>query len=421
MKFINQKNIFIICAGALLEYYDFIIFGLLATYLSVNFFSSFENGLILSYLLFAAGYVFRPIGGIILGMVSDFRGRKKVFSAITMLAGFTTLLIGLLPSAQLTYGVSTILLVVLRILQSIGYGAEIPNAVTIIHEAYSNKHRSVRISLVIANATLGGLFSMVSLYLLTHFFNKDEMIKFGWRIPFILGGTLSLFLYRFRKNLLETLSAKSHYPTPRYFDKLKNFFVQIFSQHKLHLLLGICIVLPAAFFIIINIFLPVYLSKYFHYQTSQIYYATTLGLVLCLGVLLSSGFIIERFKADRCIIIATIFIAVILIYILLYRPFSNIMDVYIFIASYNLYEGFMIVLGLSVTAKIFPSHIRNTAIAVIYNSSLLAASLIPTLVIKLTDLYKNPLVFYYILLFLLGGLGIIGSYLFLKLKEHNAN
>lgn len=421
MRFLNQKNIFIICAGALLEYYDFIIFGLLATYLSTNFFISFSNGLILSYLLFAAGYVFRPIGGIILGAVSDLKGRKKVFSAITILTGLATLLIGLLPPARLTYGISTILLVFLRIFQSIGYGAEIPNAVTIMYESSSNKRGSIKISLIIVSATIGSLLAMGSLYLLTRFFNKNEMLEFGWRIPFILGGALSLLLYSFRKNLLETVNTEGHSSARYHFDKLRNFFRQIFGRYKLNSLKSFCIILPATSFVILNIFLPVYLNKYFHYQTSEIYYATTLGLVLCLGALLLSGFIIERFKISHCITIATILVATAIIYVCLYRQFSNINDVYIFIAVYNLYDGFMIVLGLSVAAKIFPPHIRNTAIAVIYNGAFLLASLIPTIVIKLSEIYKNPLVFYYILLFLLVSLGIVGSYLFLKLDKHNEN
>ncbi len=114
--------------GGVLEFYDFIIYALLASYLAHNFFPTHDTrlSLLLTLATFAIGYIVRPLGGIIFGHQGDRHGRKKPFTLTVIMMAISTLLIGFLPTYQQVGLIAPVALIILRILQGFSVGGEIP-------------------------------------------------------------------------------------------------------------------------------------------------------------------------------------------------------------------------------------------------------------------------------------------------------
>ena len=138
----QQKNLVLYSGlGGLLEFYDFIIYALLAPTLAALFFPAQDHltALLATFATFSVGYLARPIGGVIFAHFGDKYGRKNTFMVTIVLMACSTFAIGLLPSYQSIGVTATILLVLLRVLQGFSVGGEIPGAITYISESIPTK------------------------------------------------------------------------------------------------------------------------------------------------------------------------------------------------------------------------------------------------------------------------------------------
>ncbi len=123
-------------SGTAFEWYDFFVYGTLASIISRNFFSELDStsGLLAALALFAAGFLFRPVGALLFGRLGDRFGRKGAFLATVLLMGGATFAIGLLPTFEQAGGIGTILLIILRILQGLAVGGEYGGAAIYVAE-----------------------------------------------------------------------------------------------------------------------------------------------------------------------------------------------------------------------------------------------------------------------------------------------
>src|SRR5829696_4168082 len=144
-------------AGTAFEWYDFFIFGSLATTIQKVFFAGLDPtaGLIAALGLFAAGFAFRPLGALIFGVIGDRLGRKGAFLTTVSLMGAATFLIGVLPTYETAGIVSPILLIVLRILQGIALGGEYGGAAIYVAEHAPNDRRGMMTGWIQITASLG--------------------------------------------------------------------------------------------------------------------------------------------------------------------------------------------------------------------------------------------------------------------------
>ena len=206
-KAISLKVTLMVALGSALEYYDFIIYGMLAKYLSFIFFPVNDNFStnIQTFSVFAMGYLARPLGGTVIGMISDIYGRKKAFLLIMLMMAFSTFAIGLLPTYN-TYGIiSPILLILCRLVQGISFGAELPGASVIVNEFSQNNGIKGRLfSILLSSTSLGSLVALLVLTVLTQNFSDIEIKNGLWRLPFLLGGGLAIISFYIRKQISET-------------------------------------------------------------------------------------------------------------------------------------------------------------------------------------------------------------------------
>lgn len=182
------RIIFASAAGTMIEWYDFYIFGSLATVISSKFYQTGTPlGDMIAWLAaFAVGFIVRPFGAIVFGRVGDLIGRKYTFLVTMTLMGLCTFAVGLLPTADVIGPAAGIILIALRILQGLALGGEYGGAATYVAEHAPNGRRGFMTSWIQITATLG-LFVSLGVILTTRTIMGEEAFKeIGWRVPFLI-------------------------------------------------------------------------------------------------------------------------------------------------------------------------------------------------------------------------------------------
>ncbi len=202
----ERKVILASSLGTVFEWYDFYLYGLLASIISVQFFSGVNEttGFIFALAAFAAGFAVRPFGAIFFGRIGDMVGRKNTFLVTMGLMGLSTFVVGLLPSYT-TIGVAApIMLVVMRLIQGLALGGEYGGAATYVAEHAPNNKRGLYTSFIQTTATLG-LFAALLVVIGTRTLIGEEAFKdWGWRVPFLVSIVLLAVSMWIRMQLAES-------------------------------------------------------------------------------------------------------------------------------------------------------------------------------------------------------------------------
>ena len=192
--------------GTMIEWYDFYIFGSLATLLSTKFFPPDNpTAAFLSTLAtFAAGFVVRPFGAIFFGRLGDLIGRKYTFMVTLLLMGGATFLIGCVPAYETIGYFAPFLVLLLRLLQGLALGGEYGGAATYVAEHSPNHRRGFFTSWIQTTATLGLFISLIVIYITRHSLSKEDFTDWGWRIPFWVSIIMIGISYIIRRNMHES-------------------------------------------------------------------------------------------------------------------------------------------------------------------------------------------------------------------------
>ena len=178
--------------GTMIEWYDFYIFGSLATVISPLFYPKGNDTLaLIAYLsTFAVGFVVRPFGALFFGRIGDLVGRKYAFLVTLLIMGGATALIGVLPTYATIGLAAPILLLVIRILQGLALGGEYGGAAVYVAEHVPDERRGFYTSFIQITATLGLFVSLAVILVVQNTMSKANFDTWGWRIPFLI----SIFL-----------------------------------------------------------------------------------------------------------------------------------------------------------------------------------------------------------------------------------
>jgi MFS family permease len=174
--------------GTLIEWYDFYIFGSLATIIGAQLFpaDAGASALINTLAIFAAGFIVRPFGALVFGRLGDLIGRKYTFLLTLVLMGGSTFLIGLIPSYSSIGYAAPILVLILRLVQGLALGGEYGGAATYVAEHAPANKRGFFTSWIQTTAT-GGLFLSLGIIVVTkNLLGAEVFADWGWRVPFLL-------------------------------------------------------------------------------------------------------------------------------------------------------------------------------------------------------------------------------------------
>jgi MFS transporter, MHS family, proline/betaine transporter len=380
--------------GNVLEWYDFGVYGYLVPTLSALFFPAGDPtvSLLLTFAVFGVGFVMRPIGSIIFGVYGDRYGRRKALSAVIFLMGASTFVIGLLPTYSQVGILAPILLVAIRLVQGLSAGGEWAGSTAYIVEFAPEGRRGFLGSW--QQVGVGGGFLLGSLIaaLLNNALDKDVLLDWGWRLPFLAGISIATVGAYLRWRLDDT---------PKYLeledthDVAAAPFAETFREHTRDIFLAFFITLhnTAAYYIAL-VYMNGYMTTVGGLARTTALWVSTLCLAIFVSLLPVAGWLSDRVGRKPLLITSCVG------YIILGYPF------FLMAGSGNAGLAFLAMLlmvillasysGAAVAfyAEIFPTRVRYTALSMPYNVAVAVfggfAPFIATFLIQLTGIKQAP-------------------------------
>ena len=178
--------------GTLFEWYDFFLYGALASDIAKRFFVGVTEtmGFVLALAAFGAGFAVRPLGALVFGRIGDLVGRKNTFLVTMVLMGASTFLVGVLPDFSVIGLAAPLLLVALRLLQGLAIGGEYGGAAIYVAEHASAERRGFATSWINAMATMGLVLALLVIIFCRMVIPADAFAAWGWRLPFLVSVVL---------------------------------------------------------------------------------------------------------------------------------------------------------------------------------------------------------------------------------------
>ncbi|WNG35959.1 MHS family MFS transporter [Archangium violaceum] len=203
----DARTLALAALGGALEFYDFIIFVFFARAIGQLFFPADTAEWLRqlqTYGLFAVAYLARPLGGIIMAHFGDRSGRKQMFALSVFMMAVPTLLIGMLPTFASVGYVAPLALLVLRMLQGAAVGGEVPGAWVFVSEHVPERRVGFACGTLTSGLTFGILLGSLVATAINKIYTPEEVLAFGWRVPFLVGGVFGFFAVFLRRWLAET-------------------------------------------------------------------------------------------------------------------------------------------------------------------------------------------------------------------------
>src|SRR5580692_1565028 len=209
-----------VASGNFLEMYDFQVFGYYAAAIASSFFPSDNEfaSLMLSLATFGAGFLMRPIGAIALGTYIDHRGRRAGLLLTLGLMAFGTASIACMPSYASIGLIAPLLVVFGRLVQGLSAGVEAGGVSVYLFEVATPGHKGFYVSWQAASQQVAVMFAAVLGLGLTSRLTRDQMTRWGWRVPLLVGCAIIPLLFLLRRSLKETpeFLERKHHPSPRH-------------------------------------------------------------------------------------------------------------------------------------------------------------------------------------------------------------
>ncbi|MFM0694277.1 putative MFS family arabinose efflux permease [Paraburkholderia sp. GV068] len=283
----HRWTVLVASTGGALEVFDFVIYGFFAQNIGAEFFprQMGVSGQTLSFTVLAAGYLSRPLGGIVLGHFGDKYGRRIVFISSAMIAAVSTLLIGMLPSYAVWGATASVLLLALRLVQGLCLGGELPGAVIYAVETARGRPGFI-CGIVFVAVNLALLLATTVNMVVQSMLATDRISASGWRIGFLIGGMVGLLSFALRRTLAETdeyaqaIGARHREP-----------LAVLFRSHLRPVAAGVaaCSLVGASSGMFIG-FMPSYLQG-LHYEAREIGSAQILYLIAVAACILITSYV----------------------------------------------------------------------------------------------------------------------------------
>ncbi|HDV5709329.1 TPA: MFS transporter [Legionella pneumophila] len=384
--------------GNLIESFDMAICGLLSAYIAKYLIGDTTKGLFIVFLTFFAGYLARPIGAMIMGLLSDIYGRKIILAGSILTMGVSTTVIGFIPPHS-TMGIfSIITLLALRIIQSFSCGAEYLNSSAYLVEnaeasrkGYSGSWASFG---AMSGMMIASLVALIVTYFTSHYPELDWMI---WRVPFILallGSSIGLYIRLCIPESMEYIVYYADRPKPKFKSLLSESVIYIKNNkiQSLYVFILSCLGVTTTFQI--YIYGPMQAQLYGNFQNHEIIASNIISLMVLLGVFPLIGNLSDKISREKIVITASIG------FLVLSQPFFNALSNKIFYqlilsqALIAIPAGAYYATVPVMLAEMFPIKLRCSVLSILYSiAASLSAGLAPLLsmiFVKKTGVASSP-------------------------------
>lgn len=250
----SLSRVIISCfAGNVLEWYEFAVFGYLTPYISQLFFPDNDPAmaLLFTYGLFATGFIMRPLGAILAGYIGDRHGRKASLTFSILMMTIPTTVMGLLPTYAQIGLFAPILILCCRLIQGISLGGEFSSSIIYLIENAPQNKRGFFGSWADMGSSIGMILATLTCLTLTCFLSKEQILSWGWRLPFLPGIILGILGLIMRRQLNEAPQFLASHPSA------KNPIQQAICEYPFKFLLSITfLAINASGYYFLIIYLP---------------------------------------------------------------------------------------------------------------------------------------------------------------------
>lgn len=351
--------------GSFVELYDFFIYAFSVPALALHFFpeSNPTTALLATFAVYAAGFIMRPVGGILFGFLGDRVGRVRMLMVTITLMGVATMLTGLLPTYQQIGIVATILLVICRLGQGLSLGGESSGAYSFMLESAPKGKRAQWISINASSSFIAA--AIVSLFVLSLRFamGDDVYMDWGWRIPFIVGGLLGAVGIWIRMRLddpEEFVEARDEQPTQN------PLLIVVKAPRKI-----INVLLLSSSHAVTNYLIQGYMYTFLLMVAglSQVaaLLTTCVAMTICAVLFPVFGFVADRIGRKPLLIFGTIWLAVTVYPAFLLASSGSVWGAAAGLAPLIIASACCVSAGFTTQAELFPTSVRYSGHAIATN------------------------------------------------------
>lgn len=307
----DYKTLSLSALGGALEFYDFIIFVFFAAVVGKLFFpAEMPEWLrqLQTFGIFAAGYLARPLGGIVMAHFGDLLGRKRMFTLSIFLMAVPTLIMGLLPTYAQIGIWAPLALLLLRVIQGAAIGGEVPGAWVFVAEHVPTRHIGYACGTLTSGLTFGILLGSLMATLINTLYTPEEVQAWAWRVPFLVGGVFGLFSVYLRRWLHETPVFAELQQRKALAEEVP--LKAVLREHRGAIAISMLLtwVLSAGIVVVI-LMTPTVLQTVYGFAAATALKANSLAIV-CLTIgCVASGAIADRFGAGRTFLVGGLLLA----------------------------------------------------------------------------------------------------------------
>lgn len=393
----DKRTLGLSSLGGALEFYDFVIYVFYAKLISELFFPSTLSpfwAMLNTYGIFAAGYFFRPLGGVVMAHFGDLIGRKRLFSLSILLMALPTLMIGVMPTFESIGYAAPILLLLVRVLQGIAIGGEIPAAWTFVSEHVPERRIGIANGVLTAGLSLGILLGALMSLFISLQFSEAEIKDWAWRIPFILGGVFGFVALYLRSYLKETPVFKAMQAKKELAKELP--VKQVLAKHKTGVVIGMLFTwFLTGCVVVLILAMPNLLVGAFGFERADAFKMQSAAIVMQMVGCVLAGVLADRFGAGRVILFGSLLVATMAG--IFYNSLGHVAPstVFMLYMLLGLSSGTVGMVSYSMV-KMFPAQIRFTGISFSYNLAYAIAGGITLPLVQWLSLYSNIGAMYYV-------------------------
>jgi MHS family proline/betaine transporter-like MFS transporter len=379
--------------GTAVEYYEFSIYGYMATIIAPLFFPGGNpaTALLATLAVFGVAFVVRPLGGILLGRLADRIGRRKVLLSTVIGMGTATALIGLLPTTAQIGLAAPVLLVLLRLAQGFFAGGEVVGAAAFVAESSPTGRRGFFGAFTPVGVAIGGATGAIVCGITSGMLDAEQLQAWGWRVPFFLSIPLVIFSFFMRHNVEETPEFRAFLAK----DKPPVAPVrEVLTRHRTPLLRVVVFAFAQnAGYFIGMVFMNIYLTTYLHFDKSKVYWVIAL-VSLCMAAMMPFwGGLSDRIGRKRSLSIGFIGYAVLVVPMMMLMNSSSLWVAALALFVATLPMPIVQAVGYPTYAEQFPTRVRYTAMAISINlGAILGGGVTPYLVTSIIGATGNLLV-----------------------------
>ncbi|WP_137009899.1 MFS transporter [Aquitalea aquatilis] len=304
----DYRTLALAALGGALEFYDFIIFVFFALVIGKLFFPPDMPDWLRQFQtfgIFAAGYLARPLGGIVMAHFGDKLGRKRMFTLSIVLMAVPTLLMGMLPTYASIGIAAPLALLALRILQGAAIGGEVPGAWVFVAEHVPARHTGYACGTLTAGLTAGILLGSLLATLINSSFSPAQISNWAWRLPFLVGSIFGLLAMYLRQWLQETPVFAEMQARKTLADELP--LKTVLREHKRAVIISMLLTwLLSAAIVVVILMTPTYLQKQFGMDAATTLKANSLATIALTAGCMLAGRIIDRMGSGLTFIVGSL-------------------------------------------------------------------------------------------------------------------